>query len=160
VSEPDVEIRGAAPADAAALAQLHVRTWREAYVHLLSARFLADLRADDRLPMWRSLLDDDPGSVHVADAGGELIGFAATRAGAVGPRPLELWGIYLLAEWHGSGVGQRLLDAAVGGRPSFLWVAADNARAHAFCRRNGFVTDGENAVVEAWEGIPEIRFVR
>lgn len=40
-------------------------------------------------------------------------------------------------------MGQALLDAAIGDAGAFLWVAADNPRAHAFYRRNGFAADGE-----------------
>lgn len=57
-------------------------------------------------------------------------------------RPLELEGIYVLAAAHGSGAGQALLDASLGDRPAFLWVAEHNPRAEAFYRRNGFRRDG------------------
>ena len=77
-----------------------------------------------------------------------------------GPRDLELWGIYLLAEYHGSGIGQALLDAAVGDRPASLWVAEDNPRARAFYSRNGFEPDGGRRVEEEWEHMVVVRLVR
>ena len=61
------------------------------------------------------------------------------------PRSLELNGLYRVAEVHGAGVGQALLDAAVGDAPALLWTAADDPRALAFYRRNGFVANGERA---------------
>lgn len=76
--------------------------------------------------------------------GSGVIGFAAVRPtdedDAV--RPEELTMLSLLAEAHGSGAGQILLDAALADRSASLWVAADNPRAHTFSRRNGFVPDG------------------
>lgn len=50
--------------------------------------------------------------------------------------------LYVLESAHGTGVGQMLLDAALRDRPASLSVAADNPRAHAFYRRNGFRPDG------------------
>lgn len=43
---------------------------------------------------------------------------------------------------HGSGLGQALLDTAIGTEPAYLWIMAGNPRAEAFYRRNGFVPDG------------------
>ena len=72
---------------------------------------------------------------------------------------VELHFIYLLAEHHGSGIGQALLDALES--PQVLWVAADNPRAQAFYRRNRFVADGRTQTEEFFdEPIDEIRMVR
>ncbi|WP_354962164.1 GNAT family N-acetyltransferase [Arthrobacter sp. Bi83] len=72
----------------------------------------------------------------------------------------ELWGIYLLSAYHGSGLGQRLLEATIGTENAMLWVAQDNPRAQAFYRRNGFSPNGTRKVVEDWEGIPLIQMSR
>ena len=58
------------------------------------------------------------------------------------PRDRELYFIYLLGAYHGTGIGQKLFGAAVGLEPVYLWVAADNPRAHRFYARNGFRPDG------------------
>ena len=93
--------------------------------------------------------------------GAEVVGWANTSAGRDPDRPrdLELEGLYVLDAYHGTGVGQALLDAAIGERPAYLWALAENPRAHAFYRRNGFVADGAEKVDELWE-ITEVRFVR
>lgn len=60
-----------------------------------------------------------------------------------GLRPdLELFMIYVRAAHWGTGVGRRLLQATIGDRPASLWVLADNERAVAFYRRQGFRADG------------------
>ena len=49
----------------------------------------------------------------------------------------QLYAIYVLAEHYGSGAGQALLDAAIGGAAASLWILEDNPRARAFYVRNG-----------------------
>lgn len=153
-------VRPSAPADAAGIAAVHVASWREAYAHLLSQAFLDGIDLDARTRMWQGILDRDPSRVHVADVDGTVVGFSAVRRPDDGPRELELALIYLLAAHHGSGLGQALLDAAIGDAPAFVWVAEDNPRARAFYARNGFRPDGERNVVEAWEQMAEVRLVR
>jgi GNAT superfamily N-acetyltransferase len=74
----------------------------------------------------------------------------------------ELYFIYLLDAWHGTGIGQRLFDAAVEeGEPLYLWVAEDNPRAHRFYERNGFALDGATHTEPfLGETLTEVRFVR
>ena len=101
-----------------------------------------------------------PGGVR-PDGGRRVCGFASTRPGGPDdPRDLELWGIYLLAEHQGRGLGQRLWDRAVGDRPCFLWVAEQNVAALAFYRRNGMVPDGRHDRAAWMEALPVLRMVR
>ena len=67
-------------------------------------------------------------AIWVADVDGVVVGWANTSAGrdADRPRDLELEGLYVLDIHHGTGVGQALLDAAIGDRPAYLSVIADN----------------------------------
>jgi ribosomal protein S18 acetylase RimI-like enzyme len=170
-------IRTATIEDAETLAQLQLECWRETYSGLLSPDFFARQSADERLAMWLRLLHGPhAGRQFVAVVGGRLVGFA----GSLPPRPLppgplppaagspdprsdgraELWGIYVLKAHHGSGLGQRLLDATLGAEPAALWVAQDNPRAQAFYRRNGFEFNGTKEAIEDWEGLVELRMTR
>lgn len=144
MSGVEVEVRAATAADAAAIARVHVAAWREAYARQLPAELLAGLDAERRADGWRAILEAGTTDVRVAELGGSIVGWASAGRGrdADAPVPLELEGIYVLAAAYGTGVGQRLLDAAVGDSPAYLWVMADNPRAHAFYRRNGFAADG------------------
>ena len=78
------------------------------------------------------------------------------------PRLRELYFIYLLDAWHGTGIGQQLFDAAVDeGESVYLWVADDNPRAHRFYARNGFALDGATHTEPfLGETLTEVRFVR
>ncbi len=73
---------------------------------------------------------------------------------------LELFTLYLRAEYHGSGAGQSLFDAALGDQPAQLWVARENHRAGAFYARNGFEPDGAEFVDPAHPDLVEVRLVQ
>ncbi|WP_242616285.1 GNAT family N-acetyltransferase [Microterricola gilva] len=101
---------------------------------------------------------DSPWIVRVARTGDEPIGFAMA-----GPRlesdvqklpgERQLYSLYLLANWHGSGAGQALLDAVLNGQPAVLWVAQENPRAIAFYRRNGFEFTGDEQTDPEMSGL-------
>ena len=137
-------VRPAVLADAEEIARVHIASWRETYTRLVPTGALDDLDVDARAERWSEIIGDERTAVCVAEHDGVVIGWASASPGReVGaPRDLELEGIYVLAAEHGGGAGQALLDAAVGDRPAYLWSAADNPRAQAFYRRNGFVDDG------------------
>lgn len=98
----------------------------------------------------------------VAVVADHVVGFAWTAPSCDKPRVrgLELVGLYLLAAHHGAGLGQALLDSAIGDQPASLWMAEDNPRARAFYVRNGFTPDGARKVEPAWEDLTEVRLVR
>ena len=164
-----VAVRRAVPADAAAIAHVHVRGWHEAYTGRMPQRIL-DRLDTARLTRVRSELllreesgADARGATWVAVSGGEVVGWASSGPSRDDPpaTALELYAIYVLAASYGSGAGQRLLDAAVGDGPASLWVLDDNPRARAFYARNGFHPDGAAKDDTRWgDAIREVRLVR
>ncbi|MDP9027403.1 MAG: GNAT family N-acetyltransferase [Actinomycetota bacterium] len=149
----DIVVRRAAVEDAPAIARVHIQAWRETYSRLLEPGELDDLDVDARAVRWEQIIADARSTVWVAAIAEKTIGFATAgvRRDHEMPRPIELEAIYVLAAHHGSAAGQRLLDAAIGDSPAFLFVAADNPRAQAFYRRNGFEFDG------VMESVPLVR---
>jgi L-amino acid N-acyltransferase YncA len=139
-----VPVRPATATDAEAIAAVHIAAWRDTYTRLLPPGALDDLDPVARAERWTQIIADDVTTVLVAELGRRIVGWASVSEGrdADAPRPLEVEGIYVLTAALGSGAGQALLDAAVGDAPAYLWSAADNPRAQAFYRRNGFVPDG------------------
>lgn len=124
-------VRPALSSDAEGIARVHLQAWREAYAHLLPAETLAGLDAAERTARWESILVDGTTDVVVALDGACVIGWASASAGRGqdAPRPRELEGIYVLASHHGSGAGQRLLDAASATvLPSSGWPRTTRAR--------------------------------
>jgi len=156
-----VTYRPPAPSDVAAAANCHMECWREAYSDLLPSARLAELLSIDRfLDLWHHNITGGP-LVRIAVQGSEVIGFAtAGPAQEVGVQTdFTLNAINVRRVYWGTGVGQHLLDIALGDRDAFLWVFRDNARARAFYVRNGFEPDGAQRV-EPFFGPMEIRMVR
>ena len=130
-------IRPAKPADAQAIARVHLASWRTTYRGIVPDAYLASLSVDQRTAMWANALARSGGgrSVHVAeDEAGTIVGFATG-----GPERTdhpsfrgELHAIYVLAEHQRQGLGRRLLLPVVvalidAGITSLLaWVLADN----------------------------------
>ena len=74
-----IHIRMARRTDAAGIARVHERTWKEAYRGLLDSAYLDALSEKRLLARWRANLDsrveDLDEQIYVACAGREVIGF-------------------------------------------------------------------------------------
>lgn len=159
-----VTVRQPVIGDAAAMAEVHVRSWRETYRGLMSASILDDPAfVSRRQRFWTAALTDEryaQNRVAVAERDGEVVGIAMS-----GPPldedsswPVQLYVLYLLAAHHGCGAGGDLLDAVVGPDESAsLWVADPNPRAQGFYRKHGFRADGASKIED---GVHEIRMTR
>jgi GNAT superfamily N-acetyltransferase len=143
---PDaVTIRRGVPAEAQALAQLHLDVWDDAYTGLMPQEILDERRAkvDERIERWRGILGQDEPTWLFENAEG-LVGFVSigpTR----GPRhrhPLQLFALYVRAGYWGTGVGYVLFEQAVGDRVASLRMLANNEWAISFYQRQGFRLDG------------------
>ena len=117
--------------------------------------------------MWSGRLSEPAGRerVRVARRHGRIVGFvvrgpAAEHQGHPQVRDEQLYSLYVLSSYYGHGVGQALLDQALGARPAQLWVARDNARARRFYEKNGFTADRTEQVDPDLDGLVEIRMVR
>lgn len=154
-------IRPAVPSDAEAIADVRVRSWREAYAHFLAAEFLAGMDAASDVEGWRWSIERGV-TITVSEVDGEVRGFALAGNAREddAPRDWVVGLIYQLETEHGSGSGQALLDSVAGDRPAYLWVAEENPRAIAFYRRNGFQPDGVRKLAPEWDNLAEIRMVR
>lgn len=153
-------IREPRPADAETIAALHVATWRETYGHLLPDDFFGDELLDRHRRMWTQILAEPRPDhvVRVAEADGELIGFAMSGI-PEGGMP-QLYMLYVVAAQYGTGIGQRLFGGVLPAGSAVLWVARENPRAIAFYRRNGFAFDGAEQTDHGTPGIVEARMVR
>src|SRR5215510_9715408 len=128
-------IREASLTDAAAIARVHVDSWRTTYAGIVPADYLATLSYTQREQFWRDTLSTPASSrcvyVAVHDTG-QIVGFASggpERSGDAVYRG-ELYAIYLLALYQRQGLGRHLTLAVVQrllqcGLPSMLvWVLA------------------------------------
>lgn len=150
-----MRIRWGRVSDAAAVADVHVRSWQATYRGAVPQEYLDGLSAEERRPVWeRRLAEPSPpgGGVLVAETGGRVTGFAAfgpTRDADADPAmAAEIFTIYLAPEAWGRGLGRALLAASVedlthaGYREATLWVLDANARARRFYEAAGWRPDG------------------
>jgi GNAT superfamily N-acetyltransferase len=164
-----MSVRVAEPADALAVAAVHVRSWQVGYEGLLSGEYLDRLRAEDRASQYRfvqSVADDPETIVALRDEtirGFATIGRAEGQAIEVG----ELRALYVDPGSWRMGVGRELIVASRqrlvkrGCKRATLWVLRGNARAVAFYRSDGWVSDGTSREDEVWGlSVEEERFWR
>nr|BFF17925.1 GNAT family N-acetyltransferase [Promicromonospora thailandica] len=160
-----VRLRTATPSDAAAVARVHHTTWVTTYGSILPPEFWATATFERRVATWQRWLANGAAPL-LAETDDEVVGIAmageAVEQEDVLPvRDRQLYLLYVLAAYHGTGVGQALLDAVVPpGTPAQLWVAEDNPRARRFYERNGFLTEGARVVDASTADLAEIRMVR
>ena len=140
-------VRPAGVDDAAAIAGVHVATWRTTYGGLLPDDFLASLDAAGYEERWRRTLGERSDRVYVAEDRGGVVGFASggrERAGETGYSG-ELYAIYVTREAQGRGHGRRLVQAVAGGLREMglpdmiVWVLRDNTSARDFYEKLGGV---------------------
>ena len=116
-------IRPAAPADARALARLHVAAWAETYPGLLPPEtILAETEPGRRLWWERTLRQ---GAVRVAlapEAGFAALGAQRDDALRADGYAEEVHALYLLRAAQGRGLGRALLRAVWSGRPTTALV--------------------------------------
>jgi ribosomal protein S18 acetylase RimI-like enzyme len=157
-------VRAATIADAPRLSRLGAATFRETFERENTsenmARYLAEAFTPDR---QAAEITDPAGTLLLAENRGmsgdaELVGYVHLVSGAApaavqGPVPLELKRLYVARAWHGQGVAQALmnaaLDAARGRGAQTLWLGVweRNPRAVAFYRKYGFTRVGEHTFV-------------
>lgn len=167
----EITIRPARPADAPAIAELDVETWRDTYPGMLPRRFLVGLSRSRREIAWREAILIEPGEILVAvDDGGAVLGFGSCGSNR-GDRGYEgeIFTLYVGPDWQNRGIGRRLLCAlfarlvATGRNSAIIWVLASNPSRFFYARLGGrevsrkhFLVGG--ALVEAagygWRDLP------
>ncbi|HET9672987.1 MAG TPA: GNAT family N-acetyltransferase [Actinomycetota bacterium] len=146
-----IEIRRAGPADARAVAEVHVGSWRHAYRGLLPDGYLDRLSVEEREGTWREALGGASIGAFVGELGGRVVGFASfgpSRDGDAGRDVGEIPAIYVEPSALGTGVGRELLGAATealrraGFTRATLWVLEANEPARRFYEKAGWRWDG------------------
>jgi ribosomal protein S18 acetylase RimI-like enzyme len=150
----ELTFRSATPEDAAALADFARRTFVETYA--------ADNRPEDmetyvagafgEARQGAEIANPD-GATILGEAAGRIAAYVQLRRGPApacvdSPAPVEIMRFYVDRPWHGRGVAQRMMDAALrtarelGG--GIVWLSAweKNPRAFAFYRKLGFGVAG------------------
>ena len=138
-----IQIRKATPADAVAIAAVHVAVWRTAYAGILPDTFLARMSVTRHASHYGAGIRSGAG-VLVATASGDdlppdsssrIVGFTTAGPSRGTGRSLaagEIETLYVLDDWRDRGIGRSLIGAAgehlraIGCRSAFVWVLRDN----------------------------------
>lgn len=166
-----VTVRDARPEDAAAIADVHIRTWQAAYRGQVADELLDGLEAQRaaRAERWRGWISEPRATPHrvlVAEAGEAVVGFASLGAARdLPPTTGEVYAIYVAPEAWGTGAGRELFARAAellrsfGFTEAVLWVLRSNARARRFYEIAGWRTDGaERQEVMSGTTLEEVRY--
>ena len=102
--------------------------------------------------------------IWVAKLGGRVIGFGCFGdRGEEAPGVGEIFALYVLPEYHGTGVAQALMQTGLEQLADYptvcLWVLKENARAIRFYQKCGFRLDGTEEVSKN-TGSVDVRMVR
>jgi len=174
-------IRAAVPEDAAAIAHIHVDSWRTTYAGIVPDDHLAHLSVESRTQMWQQAIaaPNPTPFVLVAedvarDASGHLVGFVSggPKRSPADAFDGEIYALYLLRAHQGRGVGRQLLHRAVehmrqhAMRSMLTWVLADNPACGFYAALGGqpvaekAITIGGKPLREVAYGWPNIANLR
>ena len=154
-----VVIRRATVEDAAWLATLAERTFRETYSAHNTPENMERYVADHFGPALQAAeLADSRYLTLVAEVSGQPAGYTQLGQGpapecVTGPAPMEIIRFYVDRPWHGQGLAQRIMAAAAehataaGARTLWLGVWERNPRAIGFYRKCGFAQVGTHTFV-------------
>ena len=134
--ETHAEVRGKA--------YVHWKCWQETYPGLVSREYLDKFtleKSEERAFQWQD-------NILVAKDGDQVVGFVGYGdRGAEAPDVGEIFTLYVLSEYHGTGVSQRLMAAGLEVLADYpkicLWVLKGNGRAIRFYEKCGFHRTGE-----------------
>jgi len=161
-------IRPAEVQDADGIAHVHVTAWQETYRGLMPDSVLDTLSIQRRAEQWKNSLADPTDLYHatiVAEVSERIIGFinyGREREGDVDYRG-EIFALYVLKDFHGRGLGRRLMQEAVTGllaqklASMLVWVLAENPTRH-FYEHLGGVYLREKSIQIGGSSLPEVAY--
>ncbi|CQR48322.1 Mycothiol acetyltransferase [Paraliobacillus sp. PM-2] len=130
-----MKIRVASTEDYAAIAKVHVDSWRETYHHIVPHSYLDQLSYVEKETLWQKILASGA-KVYVAENDcGQIVGFANGGKERTGDYPryqAEIYAIYILQSYQNKGIGKALIQRVTTNLKEqqlngvLLWVLADN----------------------------------
>ena len=160
-----VRIRVATPADAEAIARVHVDSWRAAYPGIVPQEQIQQRSYERRLAQWVEWLRSDAEAALVAEVDADVAGFSTLETPGEWDRPgeAEIRAFYVAPSHWRRGVGRALMAAtldrlrAAGATTAVLWVMRENEGARRFYEALGWHADGTEG---DWEGVATVRYAR
>jgi len=161
----NLTIRRAKIEDAAAIAHVHVESWKTTYAGIVSDVFLASLNKEVRTQSWQEQILAANISILVAEEETGIFGFAA--GGEIREKlddyDAELYAIYLLRERQRQGLGRTLVIAlasamqTTGFSSMLVWVLEQNPSV-SFYERLGAVQIARKVINIGGADLQELAF--
>lgn len=164
-----MELRKATAADAVAIADVHIASWRNVYKGVLKDETLEGLDAEVLTKEWVDGIErpESPDiRIWVLSDNGSIVGYSRTgpnRDSDIGDASVaEVYGFYTHPNAWGSGAGSLMMDGVLndfrerGFQSSTLWVVDENPRARRFYEKKGW--RHEPGPVNTCFGAPEVRY--
>nr|WP_182200746.1 GNAT family N-acetyltransferase [Paraliobacillus salinarum] len=130
-----MKIRVASAADYAAIAKVHVDSWRETYREIVPQSYLDQLSYDEKVALWQKILASGAKVFVAENDQGQIVGFANGGKERTGDYSLyqgEVYAVYLLQSYQNKGIGKELLQRVTANLKKqklngvLIWVLADN----------------------------------
>ena len=138
--ETDEEIRGKA--------RVACQAWHETYPGLISQDYLDTVTVEK----CEKAAYDHPWNTFVAKDGERVVGFVFFGEDKEDRSVGEIFALYVLKEYYGTGLGRRLMDTALEQLKDCpvvrLWAVKGNVRAIRFYEKCGFRPDGAEKYVD------------
>lgn len=164
-----MNVRRATPADALAIAEVHVASWQSAYRGLFPDAVLDGLSVAERQKQWATRLARADWTLWVAGAGDQVSGFVAACPSrdddAPPPEFAEIAALYVHPDAWSTGCGRTLCEAVLAhlrttaAQSVIVWALTGNRRARHFYEQLGFAEDDGRRDLTLFDITqPEVRF--
>lgn len=160
-------IRYANISDAKTLGEIHSKSWKAAYKHIVPDEILQNISPEKRQKYFEKALTDGWEEDAIIFKDNEAVGLIcigkcrdADKTDTFG----EIWGIYLLPEYWSIGIGSELINWGLNELRKrnyskvTLWVLEENINARKFYEKIGFKHDGTVKQITIGKNLNEYRY--
>lgn len=164
-----IEIRTAKPEHAEQIAKVHVKSWQTTYQKIINEEYLSTMRWEDRVGQWKQTLEDLNENVIILGAfkHDQLIGFISGGSSRthLNHYDAEIYAIYLLKEFRGIGVGEKLIKhffkwlKKKGFHSCIVWIAEKNPYQSFYAKLGAAKTDYKGVVRVHSTKIPTVAYL-
>jgi ribosomal protein S18 acetylase RimI-like enzyme len=166
-------IRPATPADATAIADLHMRTRRQAYETFFPAGYWSTIVPEEIRAQWQARLEETHMRVAVAVEDRQVVGFVrfgraddASRGPNLDAETGEIEFMYVAPECWRRGIGSALMRVAEAGLQDqefvsgILAVYEENGEGRRFYESQGWAFDGTRWTVDRGGPVVQVRYAK
>lgn len=169
-------IRTATIGDAGSITSAHVQAWKKSYQNIIDQDYLDNIRYEKRLAWRKKIIEEKFGQQLVVTYRGEVVGFCDSNAiepdnqakaedkSQISKEKGQIYGLYLLKEHQGKGIGKQLLKQSLEWlrkkelSPIILWTLKDNQKARDFYESQGGTLAGEIQIKIGNKFYPEVGY--